>query len=297
MIQATRGARPEDVNFNAKHVLFVEGDREDSFDVKVLEALFDPPITISPLGPSYSVKSVAQALHPYHPAYYFLIDRDPHHDDAYVERCWTNFPDPDTHNLLVWRRRELENYFLDPSYLLNSSFCRVSEAELTEKLVELVSRRLYLDTANWVLIDIRERQKRKWIEMFKESEDLATPEIALERLKSRSEFAERIANVEESVSAEELERIFAETLQKMTGDDVEIALGRGAWIEMIQGKKVFAQLVHSACFGVRTRDGTTLQGRAKSQEIVKDLLRKEPTIQPPDFVELRSLIQRRVRSG
>jgi len=79
-------------------------------------------IRIRPLGPSYSVKSVAEALHPFHPTYYFLIDRDYHHNDDFVGRCWDNFPDPATHNLLVWRYREIENYFLEPDYLAYSDF-------------------------------------------------------------------------------------------------------------------------------------------------------------------------------
>lgn len=297
MIRATPGGRPENVLQGAKHVLFVEGEGDESFDVKVLNELLDTPITIRPLGPSYSVKSVAQALHPHHPDYYFLIDRDPHHDDAFVEQCWNGFPDPDTHNLLIWRRREIENYFLDPAYLIHSRFCKVSQTDIERKVVEIASSRLYLDAVNWVIIDVRERQKRNWIGLFKASDNLSTSEIALEKLVGRPEFHLRISDVEKSVSADELARLFAETLQRMTGGEDGLSLGRGAWLELIQGKEVFAQLVNSACFDVRTRDGETLQGRDKSYEIIKDLLRQEKKIQPVDFQRLNTLIQQRVLSA
>lgn len=297
MIRTGVAGEPENVLQDAKHVLFVEGESAESFDVVVLEALFSLPITIKPLGPSYSVKSVAQALHPHHPSYYFLIDRDPHHDDVFVERCWSNFPDPETHNLLIWRRRELENYFLDPHYLVKSRFCIASESELEKQLVALASRRLFLDAANWVLFGVRELQKRSWIEAFKDSDNLATAEVALDKLKSHPAFAARVSDVAQSVAPTELERLFLATLQEMTGGERELVAGRGNWIGMIQGKKVFRQLANSACFEVRTKAGVALQGAEKAHQIVKGLLRQDTATQPPDFVALRDLIQKRVQSG
>ena len=68
--------RPEEVLSGGQHVLYVEGKDNNALDIKVLSELLDPPLQIKALGPSFSVKSVAQALYPYHPTYYFLIDRD-----------------------------------------------------------------------------------------------------------------------------------------------------------------------------------------------------------------------------
>jgi len=120
MVSLKRGIRAEEVRLQGQHVLFVEGKDRSSVDPKILGELFGTDtIKIEPLGPSYSIKSVAQALYSYHPTYYFLIDRD-HHDDDFVAQCWNHFPDPDKYNLLVWKRREIENYFLDPNYLFPS---------------------------------------------------------------------------------------------------------------------------------------------------------------------------------
>lgn len=295
-MQVETGVRSEDVLQGAKHVLFVEGAGDESLDVKVLNELLDRSITISPLGPSYSVKSVAQALYPYHPAYYFLIDRDPHHDDDFVNRCWDNFPDPDTHNLLVWRRREIENYFIDPAYLVNSEYRRVEKGVLEAQLVDLASRRVYLDAANWVIVGLREGQKRNWIDVFRDSDLLPSAEVALEQLKGRPEYIQRVRDVGESLAEANLERRFAETLQKMTAGAASPTMGRGDWMDMVQGKKVFAQLVNSTCFSVRTRAGTPLQGQEKSHEIVKNLLRQDISMQPPDFQRLKTLIQQRIHS-
>ena len=72
MLGVRTGIRPESVRFQAGHVLFVEGKDENALDPKVLSELFDHHLRIEPLGPAFSVKSVAEALHPHHPTYYFL---------------------------------------------------------------------------------------------------------------------------------------------------------------------------------------------------------------------------------
>ena len=119
MLARTR-IRSEDVRLQGQHILFVEGSDKESVDPKVLNELFSRRVRIEPLGPSFSVGSVAEALQPNHPTYYFLIDRD-HYDGSFIDKCWNNFSDPDTNNLLIWRRREIENYFLDPKYLCDRS--------------------------------------------------------------------------------------------------------------------------------------------------------------------------------
>lgn len=96
MIQVAQGRPSEDVRQGSRHVLFVEGSRGDSFDPQIIGELFEGRIRIKPLGPSYNVRSVAEALHPFHPSYYFLIDRDYHHDDDFVNRCWDDFLKPIT---------------------------------------------------------------------------------------------------------------------------------------------------------------------------------------------------------
>lgn len=109
MVEIRRGVDAEEVRQAARHTLFVEGSSDEAIDPQVLDKLLgDVTIQIKTLGPSSHIRSVAEALHKHHPYYYFLIDRD-HHNDIEVERCWERFPDISTCNLLIWRRRELEN--------------------------------------------------------------------------------------------------------------------------------------------------------------------------------------------
>ena len=87
----------------------------------------------------------------------------------------------------------------------------------------------------------------------------------------------------------------------MTLDQDQLAFGRGDWLDMVQGKSVFRQVINSGSFQVRTSDGTALQGREKINEVVRvgqnsweDLLRQDEDAQPADFVELKRLITRRI---
>lgn len=184
MIAVKKGIRAEEVRLGSQHVLFVEGRDTDAVDPKVLNEFFEDRIRIETLGPSFSVRSVAEALFIHHPTYYFLIDRD-HHDGDFIERCWKNFPDPGTHNLLVWRRREIENYFLEPAYLFQSQYCQVSQDELKRKVLQFANERLFLDVANLVITSIREELKKTWIKHFSNPVEFPSPPKSLEKTEKR----------------------------------------------------------------------------------------------------------------
>jgi len=62
MIHINKGVEPDEIKQNSRHVLFVEGRGNDSVDPKILEELFDGMIRIEPLGASFSIKSVAEAI-------------------------------------------------------------------------------------------------------------------------------------------------------------------------------------------------------------------------------------------
>ena len=295
MVSIRTRIRPEEIRHAGQHVLFVEGVR-DSVDPKVLNELFGGSIRIEALGPSLSVRSVAEALYPSHPTYYFLIDRD-HYENEFVDSCWQNFPDSETHNLLVWRRREIENYFLEPSYLSCSDYCRVTKGELEQTVVGFANERLFLDAANQVVTSIREELKQNWIKLFSDPAQFPSKEAALHKLKHAREFERHRANTEQMVSTGELERRFHEYLLIMTGGEDRLSLGTGEWLKMVQGKKILAQVINSACFQVTAADNTSISGPEKIHEVAKDLLRKEPSVQPEDFIHLKSLIETRIAAG
>jgi hypothetical protein len=203
MITVKNNPRSEEILQSRRHVLFVEGNDPEGIDPGILRVLLEDKIRIEVLGPSFHIESAARALYSHHPDYYFLIDRD-HYDDAFVNKCWSAFPSPDTPNLLVWRKREVENYFIDPEYLKNSTFLNVSEKTLSEKILEFSNQRLFLDIVNQVIISIREDHKQNWIELFSNPNEFTSYNTAENKLISIPQLLERPNVVAESINTERL---------------------------------------------------------------------------------------------
>lgn len=165
-------------------------------------------------------------------------------------------------------------------------------------LLKIASQRLFLDAANHVVVTIRENQKSTWIDLFRMAENLSSSEVALEKLKSHPKFSKRATDVADSVCANEVEGLYWKFLNEMTGGSIDLCLGRGKWLDMIQGKAVLAQLINSPAFEVKPNTGKALQGREKLNRIVKDLLQQGSTIQQPqDFQDLKSLVLRRIQAS
>ena len=293
-------ANPEEVRFGAESILFVEGavDKGDHFDEDILNILVGDQIAVKPLGPSYSIRDVAQALHYHHPFYYFLIDRDAHHDDDFVSDSWKNFPDPEKHNLLIWKKKEIENYFLDGKFLSQSRYldARYSDDKqdlLDQEIVKHAGKRLYMDTANYVIISIREELKKTWINTFSSENRFRTKEDALRELLSAEAFKNRPSDVSRKVSQDEIRNRFDRFLQKMTGGQEPIVVGQGNWVNMIKGKAVLNSVINSSCFKFSSQNGSLLQGPEKVCRVIADILKDPSCTIPDDFEELKKLIRNR----
>ncbi|MBI1785310.1 hypothetical protein HYR69_09220 [Candidatus Sumerlaeota bacterium] len=287
--------RPEEINNRAQAVLFVEGMGLGSLDPWVLRELFENEIRVEPLGSSFHIRSAAEALHPHHPEYYFLIDRD-HHSDEFVETCWRNFPDPKTHNLLVWRRRELENYFLIPEYLAQSPYLVRSEDKLRNWILKECQSRLYFDAANLVIIRLREELKENWIQCFEKPAKTWTRQEALRKLTARPEFSIQARKTAGILVPKSIADRFEETTAALTGGgDGALEFGKGTWLELLSGKAILPTIVN-ALFKVVDASGRSLQGRQRLNEVAKSLIRLPREQHPEDFRQLHNLIMGRLKT-
>jgi len=277
--------------------LFVEGHRTKGLDGLVLKELFAGlPIRVEALGPSFHVRSAAEALHPSHPRYYFLIDRDYRYDfngvrdwEALVERTWRGFPDPEQSNLLIWRRRELESYFLLPDYLARSRhLTNCTPDELARRITDICAGRAYLDAANLVISVLREELRENWVEHFGSVDGFGSADEALARLLSREEIRSRGAEVSETLRADRIEMVFRGFMAAMLDGCDRPVVGRGRWLEMVRASKVLPEVVNS-CFRVER-----LQGPQRLRAVLKDLLRRDLSEQPEDFQELYRLMKAQV---
>ena len=285
------------VDFRNEHILYVEGN-EESLDVEVLKALVSN-IWIQPLRTASVIRSTAESLYPTHPKSYFLIDRDHHISDEQVETYWRDFPDPNTKNLLVWRRKELENYLLEPSFLIVSDYCKEEFKKnngqlLREKIISLAQERLYFDTANFVIVSLREDFRRQWIENFTDPSDSPDKKTALEQLTQRQEFKSFSAKVSQQTATVEITARFQERLDKLTGGEEQLQWGIGQWLGLLSGKSIFNSLINQ-CFQVKDQEGKILQGEKARNRVARKLLQTEQDHLPGDLVELKNLIAKRVQ--
>ena len=296
MTSIRKGVEAEEVRQAAKYTLFVEGSNESAIDPQVLGTLLgDTPIQIKAMGPSSHIRSVAEALHKHHPYYFFLVDRD-FHDDDVVERCWQQFPHENYCNLLIWRRKELENYFLIPEYLTQSQHLSCSSEELKAQIRRLAHERIFLDAANMVIVDCREKMKKNWVALFSDATYFRTKEQALEQLLQKEEFAHKIKDVSRKLHQDALVQCFEQIIGSMFGQQSELTYGQGTWLQMVSGKRLLPTVINN-CFRVRDTKGRTLQGNASLMAVVKKLLKLPIAEQPNDFQELHQLITKQVQSG
>lgn len=271
-----------------KHRLFVEGSGPNALDPLVMKELFKDRIDVKALGASSNIRCAAESLYPHDPHSYFLIDRD-HHDDEVVEAHWNNFPDPAKYNLLIWRRKELENYFLIPEYLYNSAYIAVSKDELMGCIIAASQRRLFIDAANKVVVGIREQLKENWIDIFTAVEEFATKDAAIEKLRNTPEFSAHPDKISERLTPSLIAALFEAMLEKLTGGCAVLEYDSGQWLELLSGKKIYASIVQQ-CFKVKAPDNRLLQGKLREKLVATELLQQDLSKQPADFQQLHHLI-------
>jgi hypothetical protein len=292
------GAAVEDVLQGSKHTLFVEGKDKQAFDPIVMKELLNnnglEQMTVKPMGHCDNVRSAAQALIDNHPSYYFLIDRDDN-DDSTVEKSWNNFPDFSQHNLLIWKKRELENYFIEPTYLANSSFLKTNLDDLKERILAECNQRVFIDAANFTILNLHRKVKRKFCNQFRNLDEFKSQqdgEFALEKL---TEIESKKNEIDEILTIDFVKQIYFETVQKLSGGTLRLQYDCGTWLEQLSGKEIMNNIMNQ-CFQVQDRNGKYLQGELRTNRVVKELLNLPLHQQPTDFQDLVVLLQRRIRN-
>ena len=278
----------EEIRQSARFKLFVEGDKDDGFDKTVLSELLEDSITIEVMGPSFYIKSVAEAMIYAHPNYFFLVDRDDV-DEHIVEDSWKNFPDPKKLNLLYWRRKEIENYFLIPDFICSSNYFVGKKEEYIKKLEDEATKRVYLDTANLVISFLRNTLKANWITYFQHIKDFKTKEGALKQFSKLRVFEEHKLKTGETLSIENIKHIFENKIEEIVGKETGCLWGTGRWDYFLSGKKLLNSVISTGMFIIKDRNDEILQGNIKLREIAKALLRTNNNL-PDDFLKLKEII-------
>jgi hypothetical protein len=292
------GVPASDVNQGSKHVLYVEGD-ENSIDSEIIKNLFKihlkagiKGLNVKPIGGSGGIESAARAIHKFHNEYYFLIDRD-YRETEMVEKSWANFPDPEKSNLLIWRKHELENYFLYPDYLRKSAYFVTGKSpKLEDFMVALAQRRLYFEAVNKVIVECRETLQTNWISILRDPDVVRNYAQAEATLLGKTEFVKKSTEFSEIVSADMLKQRLQDSIQFFTGGEEKIIFGQGAWVNAMPGKEILNQVLNKY-FVVKDREGQAIRDMDKiKKEVARSLTRLPLSEQPSDFQDLCRLMDK-----
>ena len=296
-MRVQRGVNPIQVSQNARHKIFVEGKDNQEIDPTVIKELLDnndlTAVSVSTMGGCDNVRSAAQALIKAYPSHYFLIDRDDQ-DQVTVDKSWQSFPNPDHYNMLIWHKRELENYFIDPDYIKKSTHLK-PDIDVRERILDECNLRIFLDAANLTLYSIkRELGKTFPIRHFKNPDEFRDQNAGTIKLNG---LAEAIDNRKMSVTTvlekDAVNQRYLEFIEELSGGTIPLRYSSGAWLERMSGKEIF-QAIANQCFEVKSLQGQLVTGKEKNKIIAKELTRLPIAQQPADFQRLVSLLQNKV---
>lgn len=291
------GVSASSVLRGANHVVFVEGSDDDAFDPTVIRELLRAnnlkSVEVRAFGPCDNVFQAAKAMAWKHPTYYFLADRDAH-ESAYVERGWAEFPIPNTYNLIHWRKRELENYFIEPSYIEKSEWLIKTPEELRAIVLAEARRRLFIEASNIVLLKIRTGVLIPPTAWFKQVERFTNRADALTELQNAPALSTRETELSALFAAQYREQMFDEALFDLTGGKTQLEYGAGTWLERLSGKEIFRSVAGSL-FRVQDASGTIIQGIEQNNEVAKGLLKLPMSEQPADFQQLIQLLNSKIQ--
>jgi len=296
-MQLQSGVNVAQVNQSAQHKLFVEGKDNQEIDPIVIKELLDnndlTAVGVSTMGGCDNVRSAAQALINEYPSYYFLIDRDDQ-DQETVDRSWQSFPNPSEYNMLIWHKRELENYFIDPDYIEKSSFLKPA-INIREHILNECNRRIFLDAANLTLYSIkRELQKPLPIPHFRNRDEFQNQNAGKLKLEGLTvAMNDRKISVTTVLEKEAINQRYFDFIQELSGGKIPLQYGSGAWLERMSGKEIFRAIANQY-FEVKDLQDNFVTGKEKNKIIAKGLVKLPLEEQPSDFRELIRLLQNKV---
>jgi hypothetical protein len=230
--------------------------------------------------------------------YYAVVDRD-HRDDEDVERSWAGGPFADRRYLLVWRRHELENYLLEPGFVCQSRYFRDdrSPEDVAAALVRRANERRLLDAANLTIQRARAAVRTFDVALLRPGHGgFASASGAERTLLACPEWAQVRGRLSGAVTEDALIAGLRQSLRAFTGagEDDELVMGRGRWLDLMFGAELLDGVLCAAFFRVPASGGGYVQGPDLIRAVARDLMRRfdELAYQPADLAALRAFFTR-----
>lgn len=289
-VNATRGVSQYRVNSGAGRRLFVEGE----LDEVVMRTLLKDVLDVVRLNGSRSLKRAAVAFRDVEPGYYFLVDRD-HLSDEKVEQTWTSFLTGNS-NVVYWRRKEIENYFLEPAWLAQSSKLEAGfhESDIQKIIQEFADSYKYFFAANRAYSRVKANFYNTGLQdCIPYKDDYKDDEQAVLQALKDINFYEPTKSILEAAEWTNIYELYKVELGKYSGAEGANTLewGRGEWLNLMPGKRILNHLIcNSGCF----HQGSNVK------EVIQDLVRatvKDSLPVPADFTDIHSFFAKPLPSA
>lgn len=298
-MKVIKGVDASEALQRARHKVFVEGSNDEAIDPIVITALFRrnelSVVDVCPMGCCENVRNAAYAMIRHHPSYYFVIDRDDQSEQQ-VDESWDSFPNSEKANLVIWRKRELENYFIDPNYISKSRWLRRGKDRCDiENIVQRVANsRVFLDAANLTLLSLHRFMREPICEHFKNISNFSSKDDGEMMLRELRELNLKIQDISNKLSSSFVVEKYEEFVDMLTDGCYPLEFGRGKWLELMSGKEIF-KCISGECFSVLDRNGHPIQGSKRNIEVAKELLQLSLDEQPSDFKMLVEKIRKVIK--
>lgn len=198
------------------------------------------------------------------------------------------------HNLLIWRKKELENVFLAPDWLAHSQYRKsgFTAESLREEIRTVMQGRLWPELVKRVLAKVRFELKAARRKKGKDQEAAPTSRAEAEAAVVHSEaLVELRKRTGLCLSESKLRERFDAEVQVITGGLESLCWGTGRWLELLSGKGALKSLINSH-FRVPAKhpraDGTheALAVDDALVSVAEDLFTHHQKHMPQDFHDL-----------
>ena len=286
----------------SKKIIYVEGESELSLDVNVITELLSPStdIEVHFVGGCDNVLAAMQAFAKIDNQkekgdlkQYFIIDRVDRADNE-VNECWENGIFTKENNKLIWRRNELENYFIEPNFLIQSKYWNPKkiEEDLIKDLIKEAQKRIYFDAANLVIKKLIRYLEYTEISKFKFNEiNFSSEESAENILISNPIYNGEQEDHNKLFTANWLREQYHSFLEIFFGSNTsrKIEMGQGKWLERMFGKELMNSIINHRYFIVKGTTGKNITGENLRKRVTRALVKNIIDIKKPpqDLLLLR----------
>jgi hypothetical protein len=266
--------------------IYIEAQDIKQNEYLVFKRLFPLFVEIHPFKGKKSLKAAAQAFSETYPNWLFVIDRD-YTSSETVEKTWQEFPEK---RLLIWRKRCIENYFLKPGWLTETSLLKkksLTAETIWADLTGIANKHLLQDALFYVFHQQDETLKRSFFESsdykcYERFTDLTQLDSLISQYCPSS--IQRANNAYQGFCTDFRQNFFqhlsalaGETISTdETGNIPALQQGKGLWPDLMNGKTLWSDLCSH--YGLQ------------SKPLLESLFSSDPKFFPEDFIELRNKV-------